>query len=135
MKSIKWAVALLLALAGVGNVWADRGYGHRPGHGYRHFGVVVSPYWGGPGYYGAPFYYPPYSPYAPYPPYYPPVVVERADPLVYIEQPLPEPADVLPAAPQPGFWYYCPAAQGYYPYIRECPAGWQKVAPQPGSRP
>jgi hypothetical protein len=131
MKSIKWATAFLLLTAAIGNAWADRGYGH--GHGHGSIGVVIGPYWG-PGYYGSPFYYPPYSPSLPY---YPPVVVERVDPPVYVEQRriLPEVNEVLPALPQPGFWYYCQAAQGYYPYVRECPAGWQKVAPQPSSKP
>ncbi len=126
MKSIKWIIALLLVAAGSGNVWADRGHWH--GHGSAHFGVFVGPYWGA-GYYGAPYYYPPY-----YPPYASPIVIERADPSVYIEQqaPLPAPA---PAALTPGYWYYCQAALAYYPYVRECPAGWQRVAPQPAGQP
>jgi hypothetical protein len=52
---------------------------------------------------------------------------------VYIEQ------QQAPAAPPPApvaaapadYWYYCAAAQGYYPYVKECPGGWQKVLPQP----
>lgn len=118
MKSCKQAIALIaLVLAGVGNAWAwHRGHGH--------VGVYVGPYWG-PGYYGSPYYYPPY------PTYYPPVVVQRADPPVYIQQaPQPEPVRVE-SAPQAGYWYYCVAAKAYYPYVKECPAGWQKVAPQP----
>jgi len=31
------------------------------------------------------------------------------------------------------FWYFCPGANAYYPYVRECPGGWQRVAPQPPS--
>lgn len=118
MKSIKTAIAfLLLCLAGVGSVMADRGH-----HG--HFSVVIGPYWG-------PWYYPP-PPYY-YPPYYPPVVVERPAPPVYIEQPPPAAAPAVPApAPQAtNYWYYCAAAKGYYPYVKECPGGWQKVLPQP----
>jgi hypothetical protein len=30
-----------------------------------------------------------------------------------------------------GYWYYCDATKGYYPYVKECPTGWQKVAPRP----
>ena len=30
----------------------------------------------------------------------------------------------------PAYWYYCPAYQTYYPYVQECPGGWQAVAPQ-----
>ena len=81
-----------------------------------------------------PYYYSPYY-YAPY--YYaPPVVVAPAAPTVYIEQaqPQPAPAPQPQAAPQllaPGWWYYCAEGQGYAPYIRQCPGGWQQVAPQP----
>jgi hypothetical protein len=31
----------------------------------------------------------------------------------------------------PAYWYYCPAYQTYYPYVQDCPDGWQAVAPQP----
>lgn len=39
---------------------------------------------------------------------------------VYIEQ-----------APTPAYWYFCPASNAYYPYVPECPGGWQPVLPQP----
>jgi hypothetical protein len=32
-----------------------------------------------------------------------------------------------PAAPQ--YWYYCDSAGAYYPYVAECPEGWQPVVP------
>jgi hypothetical protein len=71
----------------------------------------------------APLFWPYYAP-AYYPPaYYPPAYYPPAAPQ-YVE---PEPA---PAA---SYWYYCPSSQGYYPYVRECPGGWQRVAPQPPS--
>lgn len=120
MKSIKLTIALLLlCVVGASNAWAD----HRHHHARIGVGVVIGgPYWG-------PAYYP-FSPYY-YPPYYPPVVVERPAP-VYIEQ------QVAPAPPAPPvavapveYWYYCAATQGYYPYVKECPGGWQKVLPQP----
>ena len=116
MKSMKLAIVfLLLCMAAVGNVMADHGR-------HAHFGVVIGPYWG-------PWYYPPPSYY--YPPYYPPVVVERASPPVYIEQQAAPPAATPAPAPQTNYWYYCGAAKGYYPYVKECPGGWQKVLPQP----
>ena len=118
MKSIKLAIAfLLLCLVGVGSAMADRG--PRAG-----FSVVIGPYWG-PWYYPPPpYYYPPY--------YYPPVVVERAAPPVYVEQqPAAAPAAPAPAPQENSYWYYCGAAKGYYPYVKECPGGWQKVLPQP----
>lgn len=119
MKAMKLIVAsLLLCLLGIGNAMADHYYHGGP---RVHFGVVIGPAWG-------PWYYPP-PPY--YPPYYPPVVIERAPPPVYIEQ---QPAAVE-AAPQNNYWYYCGAAKGYYPYVKECPGGWQRVLPQPPSQP
>ena len=122
MKSIKLIIALLLLGAfGIGNAWADRGY-HRSG---VSVGVMVGPYWGAP-------YFPYYSPFPYYyPPYYPPVVIERSAPQVYIEQ---RPAAPVATAPV-SYWYYCVAAKGYYPYVKECPGGWQKVAPTPPGHP
>jgi len=114
IKLLKWLVALmLLAGAGIGSAWADHGY---YGHGHTRFGVVVGvPF--GPWYYPPPYYYPPYSP----------VVIER--PPVYVEQSAP------PQTAQAGYWYYCAAAKAYYPYVNECPGGWQRVAPQPPAQP
>jgi hypothetical protein len=28
------------------------------------------------------------------------------------------------------WWYWCAEARAYYPYVKECPGGWQRVAPQ-----
>ena len=49
-----------------------------------------------------------------------PVVVAPA-PRVY----------VAPAPPPPTYWYYCDAAQAYYPYVQQCPGGWRQVLPTP----
>jgi hypothetical protein len=46
-----------------------------------------------------------------------------AAPLYYIEQ-----SDE--AAAPAGEWLYCQGANGYFPYVMECPGGWQRVAPQ-----
>jgi hypothetical protein len=35
------------------------------------------------------------------------------------------------APPPPAYWYYCPAAKAYYPYVRQCPEPWVPVAPRP----
>ncbi len=80
--------------------------------------------------YFAPYYAPFYSPFY-HPAYYPaPVVVQQQAP-VYVEQnPQPAPS-AQPSAPA-GYWYYCADSGAYYPYVKECPAGWQRVAPQPG---
>ena len=36
-----------------------------------------------------------------------------------------------PAAPLmvDPYWYYCEEAGTYYPYVKECPGGWQRVLP------
>lgn len=89
------------------------------GGGYRRshvdFGIVI----GGPGYWYPPsYYYPGY--------YYPPAVVMPAPaaPPTYIEQ------NPAPAATD-NYWYYCAGSNTYYPYVKACPGGWQRVAPQP----
>jgi hypothetical protein len=74
---------------------------------------------GFPGYYyPAPYYYYP-------PPYYAAPVVIQNSPPVYVER------NDAPAPEAQSYWYYCAATRGYYPYVKECPGGWQKVAPTP----
>lgn len=116
LLNILLASALLSAVS-ISDALADRWHrGPRVG-----IGVVIGPYWG-------PFYsaYGPYMPY-PAPVHYPPVVVERTPPPVYIEQSFAEPAS--------GYWYYCQASRAYYPYVKTCRRGWIPVAPQPDNRP
>ena len=66
---------------------------------------------------GSPLFYYPY-PYPNY--YYPPVAYAPQD---YLEE--------EGAAPDQAYWYYCAGAKAYYPYVKECPGGWQRVAPPP----
>jgi len=79
---------------------------------------------------GAPYYYDPYyDPYYYYPPpYYPPrVLVVPQTPPTYIER-----GDAArEEAPASAYWYYCEESKTYYPYVKHCPGGWQRVAPQP----
>jgi hypothetical protein len=46
---------------------------------------------------------------------------------VYIERQ----DEAVPHSEAQQYWYFCKSAKGYYPYIKECPEGWQKVLPQP----
>jgi hypothetical protein len=64
----------------------------------------------------------------------PPVVIQQSPPVFIERDPLPQssPAPVTPPPPT-GWWYFCPGVNAYYPYIRECPGGWQRVSPQPPS--
>ena len=138
MKFIKLIIVLfVVVVAGVGNSWADRGHGYG-GHGYGghgYGGVAIGPYWE-PGYYPiAPYFYPPY-----YPTYNSPAIV-YSEPQVYVQQQAPLAAEPTSSPPPPptqaaatvssDYWYYCKAAKGYYPYVKECPSGWQKVPTTP----
>lgn len=106
------SLLVVLLLAGMGSAWA---HGGRVG-----VGVYVGPYWGpGPWYYPPPYYYRPEV-----------VVVPAPQPPVYIEQQQPAPAETT-NRPAEQYWYYCAASKGYYPYVKECPGGWQKVQPHP----
>jgi len=35
------------------------------------------------------------------------------------------------APPRQQDWQYCAASNSFYPYVRECPGGWQRVPSQP----
>lgn len=129
----KVLVLLLLCAVGVGNAMADRGDRGRGSRGHVGIGVVIGPSWG-PWYYPAPrYYYPP--PY--YDPYYAPIVIERSDPPVYIERPTSPGTgeDDTASAPETNYWYYCAAARAYYPDVKRCPDGWQKVLPRDADLP
>lgn len=92
------------------------------GGGFHHGGFHTRVFIGGaffaPWYFPAPYYYypPAYYPPAYYPPAYYPPATEYVEPQ---------------APPAPAYWYYCPGSRAYYPYVRECPGGWQQVSPQP----
>jgi hypothetical protein len=94
---------------GSGGFHGPAGFHHFDHHSF-HSHVFI-----GGGIVAAPFFYPP-------PVYYPPPAA-----VEYVE---PSPA---PSTPQPGSWYYCPDSNQYYPYVQQCPTGWQQVAPQPPS--
>lgn len=115
-----------------GHGWYGGGHGGYDWHGQVGVGVVVNPFWFDPwvypgpylGPYPAPYYYPPY--------YYPPsVVTVPGSPPVYIERE----ESSQPVPKESAYWYYCANPQGYYPYVKECPGGWQAVAPLPPGQP
>jgi hypothetical protein len=144
MKTARTVIAFLLVLGGAlaiqpafaagphgGGGHGGGGHGGG-GHGGGHWHGSVGLYFGAPlfgygyGYgYGYPYYYPPYYPPY-YSSYYPPV--QQAP--VYVEQD-PQGAPSAQQSAPAGYWYYCADSRAYYPYVKECPAGWQRVAPQP----
>ncbi len=113
MKRIACAILAVIALLLGSALPSDadsRGHFRGGGsHGHFRGGVVIgAPLFWGPWWWGAPAW----SGY-----YNPPVVIERQPP-VFVQ---PE--------PQPQYWYYCQAPQGYYPYVQQCPGGWLQVVP------
>ncbi|MBI5785065.1 MAG: hypothetical protein HZA64_06365 [Rhodocyclales bacterium] len=117
-----FSFALALLIGSGGDVWADRGYVRGPGHhgGHHHH------YRGG---YGAAWL--------------PGLVLGSAlvwaatRPAVVYAEPAPPPVVVVPqgtlaAPPASGdWWYYCRPSGAYYPYVRVCPAPWERVPSGP----
>ena len=107
MRAVMVAVALALMLP----VCAEAGGGRSGGRSHaspggkshhshhHHRGGTV--FVGTGFYYGYPYYYP----------YYP------------VGVPL------YPPAPADPYWYYCRAANAYYPYVQSCPGGWERYLP------
>jgi hypothetical protein len=128
MKQYKWTSIVIVLLMSMTSLTAvAHGGGHFGGYGghFRgHGGYGIGFYSGFPG----PFYFPSYTPYYAYPP--PVTVLPAEEPPVYIQQNNGQSSQRL----APNYWYYCRNPDGYYPYVRECPAGWQQVAPQPQAR-
>ncbi len=106
------ALAVLLGLAPPAEARGHGGHHHH--HHHRFFGgpVFVGPWprWG-------PYWYPWY----PGSPPYARRVVIQPEQWVYIER----------STPTPTYWYYCPDARAYYPYIQQCPSPWLRVVPAP----
>ena len=109
----KWvAGAMLIAAALAGAAPASAHGGGRVHFGLGlNFGPYWGPYWGPAWYYPPPYYYTP-----------PPVVVAPPAPQNYVER---------NDSPSQGYWYYCEASRGYYPYVKQCPAGWKAVPAAP----
>ncbi len=110
MNVIKTTVLMMLLAATAASSVAFAQHWHR--------GPRVGVYIGGPLWWGYPHYYAPQY-------YYAPVPLVQQSPPIYIERAQPE------APTAPAFWYYCRESQGYYPYVKDCPTAWERVAPQP----
>ena len=111
---------------GGGHARVGGGYRGGFGHGYYHgfYGRFGYGWWGYPYWWDYPYY-----------PYYYPYSYPYFDPYYdggYGEPPVP-PQGVTPPAEsgqqQPSYWHFCQNPEGYYPYVKECPAGWMKVVP------
>ncbi|MCU6433580.1 hypothetical protein LPB67_07290 [Undibacterium sp. Jales W-56] len=134
-KSMLCSLAFL-ALTNSNPAWADRYHFH---HGPR---------WGAEFYaypYGYPFpiagsrYYDgrPYYPttYRYYPTIFVAPTVTTVTRTIYVEPGYPEPMNAYTVSPDVprqdnGDWYYCHNPDGFYPAVKSCPAGWQRVPAQ-----
>jgi hypothetical protein len=134
-KITTFALLAVALLAMAASVPALAGGGHRGGYHGGYYGyprVSVGFAFGGPAYWGYPGWgyagwgYPGYN----YPPpyyYYPRAGGVPAEPTVYIER-----GDAYsPPEQSQGYWYYCPEAKAYHPYVKQCAGGWQRVSPTP----
>ena len=122
MKKMALALAMAFVLLATSVAEANgrhhgrhyRGSYYRGSYGWGGFGVYPRVFIGGPYWWGNPY---PYYSY----PYYPrPIVIERSEPQIYVQQPQPEPQ----------YWYYCENPKGYYPSVKTCRNEWLKVVPR-----
>lgn len=129
-SKLAFTAAATLAVLAAGALAAGSAQAHGRGGPRVSFGFNF----GFPGYYGSPYgYYPSPYYYYPAPVYYSaPVVVQQA-PTYYVERHDAPPAQPAPsaAAPSQNYWFYCGDSRTYYPYVKECPGGWQRVSPTP----
>lgn len=124
MKKI--LLILSLAILSTTPAYADHG-GGRGGHGGGHGGGWG---WGGawivPALIGGAILY---DVTQPQPIYVQPAPVYVQPAPEYVQRYAPNYAPAAASSPQP--WYFCPAANAYYPYVTSCPSGWQAVSPTP----
>lgn len=98
------------------------GYGHGYGRGYGYYGGFYGGVYFDPWLFGYPWGYEAA---------YPDVVVMPGSTQTYIEQgTLPQQSGV-PQAVRSSDWYYCQNPAGYYPYVKTCSNGWQRVPSTP----
>jgi len=136
MKTLPKVIAtFILILFGTLASGAAMAQHHGHGFGGVRFGINLGFPFYGPGYYPGPYYGSPYA----YPAYgypapayaYPPAVMGSYASPSYVEQGAPQAAPAPAPAQAQGDWYYCAASRTYYPYVGECPAGWQRMPAQP----
>jgi hypothetical protein len=129
VRAVLLSMALVAATApGIAQARGGHG-GHHGGH-FGGFGwglaagaLIAAPLIAG-SYLARPYYAPPYA-YAPN--YgYAPVYVQPTYAQPVYAQPY-----SAPAQQQANAWYFCPSSNGYYPYVRQCPGGWEQVPTTP----
>lgn len=128
------AFATLLSLFAVAT--PAEAHGRIRGGVFLNFGVPWPGYWAPRYYYPPPAYYY-YDDYAPST-----VIIERRSPPLYVEKADIEGTQAAPAdqatatTPAPSqvkptnWWYWCESSRKYYPYVKECAGGFERVPPQ-----
>lgn len=117
MKRLSLAVGFILMVLFAGVLTAEaRDRHHHDWGGGVILGPAWTPWWG-PYPYSYPYAYPYAYPYG----YREPSIEIEQDPSVYFQR------DEGPE--QQYYWYYCRSPKGYYPYVKRCPGGWEKVLP------
>jgi len=130
LPKIIWMLVLVVfgVLASNSAMAQHRGHGFARGHGYGgHARIGISL---GIPVFAASYYYAPYYAYPAYS-YRAPVYVYPSAPAEYVEQGTIQAPPAQALAQTAGYWYYCAASSTYYPYVKECPSGWQRVPAQP----
>jgi len=129
MKNILVAIIVVLSIS---PAYAEGGRGHgggweRGGGGWGWGGWIAPALIGGAIAYDLTY---PRTVYTqPYPVYEQPYPVYVQPAPVYAQ---PAPVYAPGAAPSAGqFWYFCAAANAYYPYVTSCTNGWQAVPTTP----
>lgn len=117
MKRFRILTLFLLSTAGI-LLLSEAVLAHGRGHGHHHRN-----HWSGSFFIGVP-YYPSYhyyhDHYWDYPRYPRTIIIERD------RRP-----DAGSGPPPAQYWYYCDSADAYYPYVEQCPEGWQEVPATP----
>jgi hypothetical protein len=119
------------AAMGHGGGW---GGGHfHDGHFHGGCCHVAVGFFFGPGFvygYPYPFYPYPYSYYYPYWPVTAGAYPDEATPYIGQGQDG-QPESGSGVAPQAAYYYHCARPEGYYPYVKVCPGGWERVPTEP----
>ncbi|HUI46046.1 MAG TPA: hypothetical protein VL122_08725 [Nitrospirota bacterium] len=102
------------------------GGGYRGYHGGYRGGWHGGGYWSGGIWIGGPWWG--WGPWWDYPYYYP---YDYSDQPIYLQQQSPVYDQQQAPQEQQMYWYFCPDAKAYYPYVKQCPGGWLKVVPPP----
>lgn len=143
LPKIIWMLVLVVfgALASSSAMAQHRGHGFSRGHshgGHARIGISLGIPVFAASYYYSPYYaHPAFSYRAPV--YvYPSAEYRLTAPVEYVErgvaQAPPSQTQAQTQGQTAGYWYYCTASATYYPYVNECPSGWQRVPAQPPNR-